>query len=92
MATAVNSVIPGLPRGASTYPNARNSSHVLTEKDGVIHKSTLALPLPMKAPILHSETYSRKVFVGGLPPDIDQGFIFYNIYIFASFVILMASS
>jgi len=22
---------------------------------------------------LHTETYSRKVFIGGLPPDIDEG-------------------
>ena len=25
------------------------------------------------------ETYSRKVFVGGLPPDIDQGEVYYEL-------------
>ena len=47
--------------------------HVLTEKGMVQqHKATpLALPVSGGGP--HSEIYSRKVFVGGLPPDIDQG-------------------
>ena len=45
------------PPSSSTYPSFSSSSNPGTSS------STAMLP----------ETYSRKVFVGGLPPDIDQG-------------------
>lgn len=32
--------------------------------------------------VLQQETYSRKVFVGGLPSDIDQGMTILSCYIF----------
>jgi len=63
---------PSLAHTTASGYGGSGTPHMLAEKGMVSHKAApLALPVSGGAP--HSEIYSRKVFVGGLPPDIDQG-------------------
>ena len=50
--------------GVSRTPSPPSSSYSLFNGNPAAGSSSSSLP---------PETYSRKVFVGGLPPDIDQG-------------------
>ena len=71
------SSIPVQPSTAVSVVNAPIHAHASyggsnTIQEGNNAKSILPNSLPGKH-VGISETYSRKVFVGGLPPDIDQG-------------------
>ena len=58
---------PAAPSAAAlSSPDTKSSSSLLKK----FHQVFSVLPV---------ETYSRKVFIGGLPPDIDQGEIMRNI-------------
>lgn len=57
--------------------------HISDEAGGYVESTTLPLGSPARSSP-HSqgseggERFSRKVFVGGLPPDIDEGIKLYN--------------
>ena len=73
VSSSTSSAIPSLAHGATGFCGGGSAAQMLAEKGGVGPKTALALPASVKQGIPHSESYSRKVFVGGLPPDIDQG-------------------
>ena len=52
--------------GSSSHGTSRTPSPSSSTYSSFTNSGTLSAAAP-------PETYSRKVFVGGLPPDIDQG-------------------
>lgn len=75
MAFHHNYAEPSLVSTALDIPSSSSSTGGRSSPSTITSNTSLAkkfLPAPNS---LHLDTYSRKVFIGGLPPDVDEGIL-----------------